>query len=136
MKVNGDAEATEIFEFLINPVNNGLERGNEVEWTHAKLGNGGKNGINYLSSSGESNQERGLSQILSTRLGNQYVREYNHNHPNGNSNPSTADLKTAEVLSGHNRMNGHKIPSFNIYTIGKPGDIRRSPYNQFGIIKP
>jgi hypothetical protein len=113
-----------------------LESGDEVEWAHTKLGNGGKNGINYLSSSGESKQERGMSRILSTRLSNQYIREYNHNHPNRNSNPSNTDLKTAELLSGHNRMNGYKLPSFNIYIIGKPGDIRRSPYDQFGRIIP
>jgi RHS repeat-associated protein len=73
-KVRGDANGTQIFEFLSQNTN--------VEWSQAKTGVEGDKGLNFLTTSHDEKMERGMTNLINGQLVYKYTaREFNHNHP-------------------------------------------------------
>ncbi len=114
-EIKGDKEATQLFEFLANP----METTN-VEWTHAKVGkdNSGRNIV------GSSHNQSSTAIGHYLRKNSYTLREINHNHPSGIGIPSKGDLQgAAEYLKNNSKA------LLNIYT--HPGQYHR--YNQNGL---
>ncbi|PXV59420.1 RHS repeat-associated protein [Dysgonomonas alginatilytica] len=104
-EVKGDENASNLFNFLINPETN------KVEWGHVQVG-GAKSDQNLIGTM----QKENHSSIGSYALGYEYnIRQSDHNHPGGptsTSTPSESDVNNAKAISD-------KFPkaSFNIYTL-------------------
>jgi RHS repeat-associated protein len=89
VKVKGDNQAQALFEFLATPENFGLEAGENVEWGRTLTGEAGANGINFLTTSGEKDNDKAGSYLFNNQLKNGYtIRGHDHNHPTNNPNPS------------------------------------------------
>jgi RHS repeat-associated protein len=114
-EVNGDKNATQMFEFLADPSNT------NVEWTHASIGTetSDKNIV------GTSHQESSTGVGHYLRTSNYTLKEVYHNHPGGISRPSAGDRSGAAL---YHRANINTI--LGIYT--HPGNYMM--YNQNGAI--
>ena len=112
-EVNGDNNATKLFEFMANP-----EATTNVEWGHVKVGtdNSGRNLIGTLN-----NPEGSGINDYALQMG-YTIRESNHNHPSGIGIASPSDIDYARSVK-------NKFPNatLNIYT-SNPSYY--SPYNQ------
>ena len=100
-EVEGDKNATEIFEFFGE--NYTTKSDMAVEWTHAKVGteSSGRNIIGTIHETSKTSVGHFLRET------GYYLREVNHNHPNGsdpsgkprqlNGTPATHDIRGAEA---------------------------------------
>jgi hypothetical protein len=88
LEVNGDENATQLFEFLADP------NSTNVEWTHAKVGAEGS-GRNII---GTDHDVDATSTGSYLRVTGYTLREVNHNHPN-KSGPSPADKRNAALYN-------------------------------------
>ena len=86
-EVNGDENATEMFEFLANPANT------SVEWTHAKIGT--KDSDKNIVGSSHDKSSTPVGHYL--RITKYTLKEVIHNHPSGNYLPSRGDKNGATL---------------------------------------
>jgi RHS repeat-associated protein len=117
LKITGDKNGKEMFEFAAN--NTG------IEWGHLQTGKGGTKGDNYLFTS----YNEGKINFNFHGAIKDYIRTYNHNHPNGTTTPSNADLNMYDKMQIHNWDYGKKEPDANIY-INKGQGSYHSFYNR------
>ena len=120
-QIRGDEQATELFEFMAQ--NTG------VEWTQSITGIEGPNGLNFLTTSHETDTELGSSHFVYNRLYNGYtIRGFVHNHPDNNAQPSGkfdddvygpagtwGDIGHATSINNYLRSKGAKIPIYLLY---------------------
>jgi RHS repeat-associated protein len=121
-KVRGDANGTQMFEFL--------SQNTTVEWSQAKTCIEGDKGLNFLTTSHNDDKERGMSNLYRGQLYAGYtIRELNHNHPSNTAYPSGSfvhpvkgtaigewgDVGFARDITNNRKANRLNIPTFNIY---------------------
>jgi len=116
-EMKGDENATQLFEFFVDPANT------SVEWTDAKIGTE-SSGRNIV---GSSHDESSIAVGAYLRQTGYTLREVSHNHPSGIARPSRGDRAGAQQY--HNRNQNTVL---KIYT--HPGNYVE--YNQFGIVLP
>jgi hypothetical protein len=118
LEVNGDQNATSLFEFLGNQ--------ETVEWTHAKIGTE-RSARNIV---GTSHDEASTPVGHYLRLTNYTLREVNHNHPSPSNLPSSGDVSAASFYHSNNpntklqvysKQNGYRLYNENStsYTVLK-----------------
>lgn len=90
-QVNGDDNATRLFEFMTNPGET-----TNVEWSHVKVGTekSQENIIGNMHREGETAVGQYIFRTGYT------VRENNHSHTNGITTPSLGDVTTAGMING------------------------------------
>ena len=103
LKVKGDQNAKEIFEFVVGKTN--------VEWSKTAVGSE-KKGINYLSNSQEKEHDSSVSIVLNMFS---TIRSHIHSQPDS-QNPSNDDCESARELE---IKNGCKPVYTAIYHKGK-----------------
>ena len=86
-EINGDDNATQLFEFMANP-----DETTNVEWTHAKVQAEGS-GCNVVGTTHKQTSTAVGSYLIHKRYP---LREVNHNHPNGVPLPSKADMESVQ----------------------------------------
>ena len=117
-EINGDDNATQLFEFMANP-----NETTNVEWTHAKVQAEGS-GCNVVGTTHKQTSTAVGSYLIHKRYP---LREVNHNHPNGVPLPSKADMESVQKYQ--KQTPGVKS---NIY-VPSSG---YSPYNGSGTLDP
>lgn len=113
--INGDENATKLFEFFADPENT------NVEWTQAKIGTE-KSGSNIVGSSHDRSSTPVGHYLRVTRY---TLREVIHNHPSGIARPSRGDRSGAKL---YHENNGKTI--LRIYT--HPNNYVE--YDEYGLI--
>ncbi|MDR0796883.1 MAG: hypothetical protein LBE79_12685 [Tannerella sp.] len=114
IRVRGDANATNLFEFFSNNITGSPT---QVEFSHAMTGVAGDRGRNYITTSHEARRESGMSHLLQGQLFNGYtIRELNHSHP-VTAGPGDSDLRFTDWVTGRLQNQGLTIPCFNIYHV-------------------
>ncbi|MBQ6286595.1 MAG: hypothetical protein IJK73_02935 [Bacteroidales bacterium] len=121
-KVRGDANGTQLFEFM--------GQYTSVEWSQAKTGLAGDQGLNFLTTSHDADRERGMTDLFRGQLYAGYtIRELNHSHPNNTGYPSGSfvhpytglgvgewgDVGFARRITNNRKVNRLNIPTFNIF---------------------
>ena len=134
-QVRGDNNGSQLFEFMA--------QNTSVEWSQAKTGIEGDNGLNFLTTSHMEKSEHGMTQLYNGQLRNGYsIRELIHNHPSNKARPSGLDGKKGGngdigfcVTITNNHIKKHlNVPIFKIYTINPPLYIKytsKSTKNDF-----
>ena len=117
-EINGDDNATQLFEFMANP-----NETTNVEWTHAKVQAEGS-GCNVVGTTHKQTSTAVGSYLIHKRYP---LREVNHNHPNGVPLPSKADMESVQKY----QKQTPDVKS-NIY-VPSSG---YSPYNGSGTLDP
>ncbi|TYC18042.1 hypothetical protein ES677_01300 [Bizionia gelidisalsuginis] len=118
LKVRGDSKASSLFEFAADNT--------DVEWSQTQLGEAGKKGLNYLTTSHDKATEKGVAQMINTQFHNGYtIRGHIHNHPGNTPYPSglndgTGDTGFATSVTNwyNNKYPGRTTPNYKIYTSG------------------
>ncbi len=110
-KTRGDENSTKLFEFLA--------QNTSVEWSHAKTGLEGEQGLNFITSSHKHAEESGISDLIKNQLSGGYtVRTLNHSHPENTPYPSGLewDSTSGDVpFSGWAESILQQKPTFNIF---------------------
>jgi RHS repeat-associated protein len=121
-KVRGDANGTNLFDFLSDNITKGRF---SVELSQAMTGIEGAKGLNFITTGHESRRESGMGNLLKGQLLHGYtIRELNHSHPISPI-PSNADmLFKSQVTNILNNQRLH-IPDFNLYHVPSK---RKIPY--------
>jgi RHS repeat-associated protein len=122
MKVKGDDQAKDLFEFLATPENFGLKAGQNVEWSRTLTGEAGENGLNFLTTSQGLDNEKAGSYLFDNQLKYGYtIRGQDHNHPTNNPHPSGTAANNGDIPVMKKWKNeGNVIPNaqFRIFTPG------------------
>jgi hypothetical protein len=124
MKVKGDDQAKDLFEFLATPENYGLKAGQNVEWGRVIIGKAGVNGINFFMTSGEISNNGAFAYLFDKQLKYGYtIRGLDHNHPDNNNRPSgtdgaQGDATTVGNIKANQLGNVTKDALFRIFTPG------------------
>ena len=118
--VKGDGKGKEIFELL--------SENSSVEWSHAMLGEEGKEGVNYLTTSHRNMVEYGMADIMEK---NEVLplRSMSHSHPNNTPYPS--DSKVDNVVSGDIQQAGSIWKYYGnsvIFSVYLPREHNYVPY--------
>ena len=116
LEVNGDENATQLFEFLADPSNT------SVEWSHSKIGTDDSD-RNIV---GTSHDESSTPVGSYLRATDYTLREVVHNHP-GKTGPSPGDLRNAKIFHDKN-------PNTVLKLYHHPK--KYFSYTQFGVIMP
>jgi len=124
-RIRGDENATELFKFFANNT--------DVEWSQTLLGEAGKRGLNYLTTSHDFGTEWGVADMLYTQFRHDYtVRGHTHSHPltlyGYIPYPSKADKNLVKWIKKYTQT--YK-PVFKIYT---PSDKQFHEYDEEGQI--
>lgn len=95
MKIRGDENGEYLFKFFADH--------SKVEFSLLQLGETGKKGLNFITSSHLKGSERAFVHLFNGQIRFGYnFRRFVHNHPSGSNNPSEPDLNTGEVLYQYN----------------------------------
>ncbi len=135
-QVRGDDNGTKLFEFMATHTN--------VEWSQAKTGEGGYNGLNFLTTAHDKGSEYGMSNLYSTQLFKGYtIRELIHNHPSNKLIPSGldkskngiparkwGDIKFSIDIVKDRLLRGYNLPVFKIYSSKNNSYISYGPNSQ------
>ena len=99
LRVRGDENGQNLFEFLANPDNYELLEGHNVEWSRILAGKAGECGLNFLTTSWEKDRDGGSHSLFFEQLKFGYtIRGMDHNHPNNNPNPSGTGGGNGDIL--------------------------------------
>jgi hypothetical protein len=110
-QIKGDDAGTAVFEFLSNNVS---VKPSYNEIGHAKTGQAGEKGINFVTSGHTKGMEPGISYLLASKLYYGYnIRELIHSHPVG-ENPSSGDMDFKRDVTGVLKSQKLNIPKFQI----------------------
>ena len=122
LRVNGDDNAKDLFEFVATPENFGLKAGENVEWGITYTGEAGENGLNFLTTSQDLTSEKAGSYLFRNQLKYGYtIRGRDHNHPNNNPHPSGTGADNGDIPSmKYWKDNGNVSPyaKFRVFTPG------------------
>ncbi|MCX4288882.1 MAG: hypothetical protein OSJ46_05215 [Duncaniella sp.] len=88
-QITGDKNSTQVFEFLSDNIGN--------EFSHTKTTTVTDPEKNYVTTSGHSSAELGISGLSDKLSMGQTVREWTHNHPGGTTYPSGLNSKTEDI---------------------------------------
>lgn len=100
--VQGDDNATQLFEFMANPGET-----TNVEWSHVKIGTE-ESQRNWVGTSHSDEKTSVGGYAFEQR---EIIRENNHSHPGGTKGASDADIKVAKSIT-----NRYPDAKTNIYT--------------------
>lgn len=132
--VRGDANSSSFFEFMATNTT--------AEWSQAKTGIQGDNGLNFITTSHEQTTESGMSYLYSGQLYNGYtIREMDHSHPGNTAYPSGSfvhpltgagvgewgDVGFSSSITNNRQANKLNVPTFNIYLPGRKSYINYGP---------
>ncbi len=133
-KIRGDANATEIFEFVADNT--------DVEWSQFMTGEAGDRGLNFLTTGHIEYTEPGGSALWTGQLSSYTIREHIHNHPSNTPYPSgipnftgtTGDVSFAGDVESYistyyysgSPYGSRPIPKFYIYLPNSGNKIRYS----------
>jgi len=112
-KVRGDENSTKLFEFMATNTS--------VEWSQAKTGIEGKNGLNFITTSHYTTKEYGMSYLYIGQLYAGYsIRELIHSHPHDTPYPSglsdgNGDIGFSRLVINNRQANRLNIPTFSIF---------------------
>ena len=119
-KIRGDKQGTQLFEFLA--------KNTSVEWSHAKTGQEGSKGLNFISSSHHEERESTMTSLIRKQLKYGYsVRTINHSHPGNTRIPSGFGEKPGDIQYAAGVIEALKQPvEFNIFI---PSDSSYIPFS-------
>lgn len=123
LKVKGDDQAKNLFEFLTTPENFELKKGQNVEWSRILTGVAGEKGTNFLTTSQNRDKDAAAVYLFDNQLTgkNGYtIRGHDHNHPSNEPTPSGTGGFGGDIAVMKNWK--------------KEGNV--SPYSQFRIFTP
>jgi len=122
LRIRGDDQGKELFEFLATPENFNLKAGQNVEWCRILVGEKGEKGLNFLTTSWETKREAGSYYLFENQLRFGYtIRGADHNHPNNDPTPSGTGGESGDIpvmKKWKNEGNFTANAEFRIYTSG------------------
>ena len=129
-KLHNDSNSLRLFEFLASNTS--------VEWSYAKLGESGDNGLSFITSSHNSNTETGMMNLVENQLKFGYTfRELIHSHPSNLAYPSGINGSSGDILNAeYIQYTTKQVPIFRIFLpkIGKYITYRsNSSPHEFGL---
>lgn len=132
LRVRGDEQGKELFEFLATPENFNLKAGQNVEWSRILTGEHGDKGLNFLTTSWETDREAGSYYLFKNQLKYGYtIRGADHNHPTNEKTPSGTGGEGGDIAVMKKwKREGNVSPNaqFRIYTPGL--SEKYHPYNE------
>jgi hypothetical protein len=122
IRITGDDQAKDLFEFLATPENFGLKAGQNVEWGRTMTGEAGENGLNFLTTSQGLDNEKAGFYLFEHQLKYGYtIRGHDHNHPTNNPHPSGTGADNGDIpYMKMMKSEGNVAPNakFRIFTPG------------------
>ena len=141
IRVRGDENGQNLFEFLTDPNNYELSENQNVEWSRILAGQAGKRGLNFLTTSWDNDKEAGSKTLFLKQLKYGYtIRGFDHNHPNNNASPSGTggeggDIQFIKMLRREG-VNFTPNARFRIYTPGNKIKYNKYDVNSKTKLKP
>ena len=122
IRISGDDNAQQLFEFLTTPENFELKAGQNVEFGVYYTGIKGDAGVNFITTSQDLDAEKAGTYLFDNQLkfGNT-IRGHDHNHPNNDPTPSGTGGKGGDIAFIKKLINeGNVTPNakFRIFTPG------------------
>ena len=132
MKVRGDDQAKDLFEFVATPENFGLKAGQNVEWGRILTGEAGANGLNFLTTSQGLTSEKAGSYLFHNQLKYGYtIRGHDHNHPPNDPTPSGTGGTGGDIAVMKDWKIKGNVSPYVLFRIFTPGlKTKYHPYDE------